>query len=170
MISEGQRNDITYAVPLLEQIDIKESRVLADKGYDSNHLIDYIYDPGGEPTIPSRKGAKFERHYDWFLSFLIYILSFFNNMHKNNCSIFFDIIRQIITAHKKSPFQTPTMHLKMDSLFSGNTTPRSIKQGINHFHKLFQRECNTLSGPVPPTILYHSSVTYHFISHHDLAR
>ncbi len=67
MISEGQRNDITCAIPLLEQIDIEGSHVLADRGYDSSHLIDYIYDHGGEPTIPSRKGAKFERRCDWWL-------------------------------------------------------------------------------------------------------
>ncbi len=67
MVSEGQRHDITYAIPLLAQIDIEGSHVLADKGYDSNQLIDYIYDHGGEPTIPSRRGAKFERHCDWWL-------------------------------------------------------------------------------------------------------
>lgn len=67
MISEGQRNDITYAIPLLEPIDIEESQVLADRGYDSTQLIDYIYEHGGEPTIPSRRGAKFERHCDWWL-------------------------------------------------------------------------------------------------------
>lgn len=67
MISEGQKNDITFAIPLLEQIDIEGSSVLADKGYDSNEPLDYIYSHGGEPTIPSRKGAKFERHCDWWL-------------------------------------------------------------------------------------------------------
>ena len=62
MISEGQRNDIVYAIPLLEQVKIPEgSQILADRGYDSDQLIDYIYDRGGEPTIPSRKSAKFER-------------------------------------------------------------------------------------------------------------
>ena len=30
-------------------------------------LLDYVYARGGEPTIPSRKGAKFERHCDWWL-------------------------------------------------------------------------------------------------------
>ena len=55
MLSEGQRNDINYAIPLLEQVDIKESDILADRGYDSNKLMDYIYAHGGEPTIPSRK-------------------------------------------------------------------------------------------------------------------
>lgn len=67
MLSEGQRNDINYAIPILEQINIEASHVLADRGYDSNQLIDYIYDRGGEPTIPSRKGAKFERLCDWWL-------------------------------------------------------------------------------------------------------
>ncbi len=52
------------AIPLLEQISLNGSQVLADRGYDSNQLIDYIYDHGGEPTIPSRKGARFERHCD----------------------------------------------------------------------------------------------------------
>ena len=53
------------AIPLLEPISLNGSQVLADRGYDSNQLIDYIYDHGGEPTIPSRKGARFERHCDW---------------------------------------------------------------------------------------------------------
>ena len=67
MISEGQRNDINYAIPLLNHIRIDGSKVLADRGYDSNQLMDYIYDHGGEPTIPSRRGAKFERRCDWWL-------------------------------------------------------------------------------------------------------
>lgn len=67
MLSEGQRNDINYAIPILGQTNIEGSNVLADRGYDSQKLIDYIYEKGGEPTIPSRKGAKFERHCDWWL-------------------------------------------------------------------------------------------------------
>ena len=67
MLSEGQRNDINYAIPILEHINIEGSKVLADHEYDSNQLLDYIYEHGGEPAIPSRKGAKFERHCDWWL-------------------------------------------------------------------------------------------------------
>lgn len=67
MLSEGQRNDINYAVPVLEHIDLNGSSVLADRGYDSNKLIDHVYGRGGEPTIPSRKNAKFQRHCDWWL-------------------------------------------------------------------------------------------------------
>lgn len=67
LLSEGQRNDINLAIPLLEQINIKGSKILADRGYDSHKLLDYIYEKDGEPSIPSRKGAKFERHCDWWL-------------------------------------------------------------------------------------------------------
>ena len=66
MIGEGQRNDINYAIPVLEQINIEGTQVMADRGYDSNKLIDYIYENGGEPIIPSKKCAKFERHCDWW--------------------------------------------------------------------------------------------------------
>ena len=66
MISEGQRNDINYAIPVLEKINIEGSLVMADRGYDSYNLIDYIYENGGEPIIPSKKGAKFEHHCDWW--------------------------------------------------------------------------------------------------------
>ena len=45
---------------------IEGSSVLADRGYDSQKLIDYIYENGGEPTIPPKKGAKFERRCDWW--------------------------------------------------------------------------------------------------------
>lgn len=67
MLSEGQCNDINFAIPVLEYINIQGSDVLADRGYDSWQLIEYIYENGGEPTIPSKKGAKFERHCDWWL-------------------------------------------------------------------------------------------------------
>ena len=53
MLSEGQRNDINFAIHVLEHINIEGSSVLADRGYDSQNLIDYIYENGGETTIPS---------------------------------------------------------------------------------------------------------------------
>ena len=67
MLSEGQRNDINYAIPVLVPIAIEGSQVVADLGYDSNKLLDYIYGRIGEPTIPSRNGAKFEHRCDWWL-------------------------------------------------------------------------------------------------------
>ena len=67
MLSEGQRNDINYAIPLLDQIEINGSNVLADEDMTVINYFDYVYARSGEPTIPSRKGAKFERHCDWWL-------------------------------------------------------------------------------------------------------
>ncbi|GFI64879.1 hypothetical protein IMSAG185_00471 [Lachnospiraceae bacterium] len=64
ILSERQRNDINFAIPVLEHINIEGSSVLADRSYDSQNLIDYIYENVGEPTIPSKKGAKFERRCD----------------------------------------------------------------------------------------------------------
>lgn len=67
MISEGQRNDINFAIPVLEHVTLDGCNVLADRGYNSDELIDYIYEHGAEPTIPSKKNAKYERHCDWWL-------------------------------------------------------------------------------------------------------
>ncbi len=58
LISEGQRSDVTYAIPVLENIDLTGSDVLADRGYDCWKLIDHIYEKGGEPSIPSKKGQN----------------------------------------------------------------------------------------------------------------
>lgn len=67
MISEGQRTDIAFAIPLLDHLDLEGNTVLADRGYDSMKLIDYIYDRGGEPCIPPRKNLKIVRKTDWYL-------------------------------------------------------------------------------------------------------
>ncbi len=81
MLSEGQRNDINYAVPVMEHVNINGSFVLADKGYDSNKFIDYIYENGGEPVIPSRKSAKFQRKYDkWIYIERHLVENFFNKI------------------------------------------------------------------------------------------
>lgn len=67
MPSEGQRNVINFAIPVLEHINIEGSNVLAGRGYDSHQLLGYIYENGGKPSIPSKKEARLERHWDWWL-------------------------------------------------------------------------------------------------------
>ena len=54
MISEGQRNDINYAIPLLEHINTNGSNVLADRGYDSNKLLDYILMVENQQSHPEK--------------------------------------------------------------------------------------------------------------------
>ena len=78
LLSKEQRNDINMAIPLLEQFSLNGSQVLANRGYDSNQLIDYIYDHGGEPTISSRKGARFKRHCVWWLYKEKHLVEFFS--------------------------------------------------------------------------------------------
>jgi len=96
MLSEGQHNDINYAIPLLGYVNINGSTVLADRGYDSNNLIDYIYSHGGEPVIPSRKGAKFKRKCDWWLYKERHLVEVFFNKLKN--------FRRIATRYDKHSF------------------------------------------------------------------
>ena len=47
--------------------DLKNSYVLADKGYDSKEFVETIHSQGGIPVIPSRRNAKEPREYDKFL-------------------------------------------------------------------------------------------------------
>ena len=66
-LSEGQESDSKYAIPVLTEVDIDGSDVLADKGYDADKIIDFIYENGGEPTIPSKANRLFQRMCDWWL-------------------------------------------------------------------------------------------------------
>ncbi|CZI82912.1 transposase [Legionella pneumophila] len=62
ILTGGHRNDITQAAELLkEQYD---TIVLADKGYDSQELIDSLHNQGYSSVIPSRKSDKRPRETD----------------------------------------------------------------------------------------------------------
>ena len=52
LLTGGQRNDITQAPALLA--GFKARYVLADKGYDSRELVNFIRALGSEPVIPAR--------------------------------------------------------------------------------------------------------------------
>lgn len=65
ILTGGQRNDITQAIPLLEQTI--DTFVIADKGYDSNEFIEFLKIKNCTPVIPSRKNRKEPRDYDTFL-------------------------------------------------------------------------------------------------------
>ena len=66
-LSEGQESDSAYANEVLTHVDIVGSDVLADKGYDSDKMIDFIYEQGGEPTIPPKANRTVQRQTDWWL-------------------------------------------------------------------------------------------------------
>jgi putative transposase len=60
--SPGQRNDIALAHELVEGIEA--SAVLADKGYDADHLCDKIAETGTQVVIPPKRNRKHQRAYD----------------------------------------------------------------------------------------------------------
>lgn len=62
LLTGGNRNDITQAAELLKEQH--DTVVLADKGYDSQELIDTLHKQGCCPVIPSRKNAKCPREID----------------------------------------------------------------------------------------------------------
>jgi hypothetical protein len=63
-LSEGQESDSDFAIPVLSQVNIDSSDVLADKGYDSDNIIDFIYDNNSGLTISSKINRTFQRRYD----------------------------------------------------------------------------------------------------------
>jgi transposase len=62
ILTGGQGADITQAKPLLEGVSFE--KVLADKGYDSDELVQAIQDRGAEAVIPPRSCRNVQREYD----------------------------------------------------------------------------------------------------------
>ncbi|WP_265039251.1 IS5 family transposase [Wolbachia endosymbiont (group A) of Yponomeuta plumbellus] len=62
MLTPGQRNDITQAEALTE--NISNSTIVADKGYDSNTFITNLKSKGCKVVIPPKRNRKMQREYD----------------------------------------------------------------------------------------------------------
>jgi putative transposase len=58
----GQRHDIVFAHELVE--GIQAEALLADKGYDANHLVEKVEERGTQAVIPPKRGRKIQRAYD----------------------------------------------------------------------------------------------------------
>jgi transposase len=61
-LTEGQVHDVTRASGML--VDARSTKVLADKGYDSNAVVAQIESQGSEAVIPPRRGRRVERAHD----------------------------------------------------------------------------------------------------------
>ena len=61
-VTPGQHSDYTQAEDLLE--DINGEYVIADKGYDSDHIVDKVRSMGAEAVIPPRSNRLRPRTYD----------------------------------------------------------------------------------------------------------
>ena len=62
LLTPGQTHDITQAAPLLKGLAAEQ--VIADKGYDSDQLLQTIHDQGGQAVIPPKRTRKVQRPYD----------------------------------------------------------------------------------------------------------
>lgn len=62
ILTPGQRNDITQAERLTE--DLEDTIVIADKGYDSTSFVESLQNKGCTVVIPSKKNRKVQRSYD----------------------------------------------------------------------------------------------------------
>ena len=63
-LTAGNRADISQARQCLEDHVREGSTVIADRGYDANHLRDWLTTVGATPCIPPRKNRKIQFDYD----------------------------------------------------------------------------------------------------------
>ena len=68
-LTPGQAADIKQAVPLLDQLDPDNlpDALLADKGYDSDALVETLEERGITPVIPPKANRKEPRKTDFAL-------------------------------------------------------------------------------------------------------
>jgi transposase len=62
VVTAGQVNDCTQAIPLLGER--KTGHVLADKGYDSDAIVEHVATMGAVAVIPPKSNRKVQREYD----------------------------------------------------------------------------------------------------------
>ena len=65
LLYRGNQSDIGVVQELLSPFNLLGKLVLADKGYDSEKLADWIRTRGGITVIPSRCSARHPRKIDW---------------------------------------------------------------------------------------------------------
>ncbi len=63
-LTAGNRADITQARQCLAPYVAKDCTVIADRGYDANHLRDWLRERDANPCIPPRKNRKRQIEYD----------------------------------------------------------------------------------------------------------
>jgi transposase len=62
LVTPGQDHDVTHGPALIA--DCTATKVIADKAYDSDTLVEQIYNRNAEPVIPPRSNRNEDRGYD----------------------------------------------------------------------------------------------------------
>lgn len=63
LLTAGQTSDATQAIALLEGFDFEA--VLADRGYDTDAILDFIANHNAQAIIPAKKNRTVQRETDW---------------------------------------------------------------------------------------------------------
>lgn len=67
LLSPGNDHDSSHAIRLLEQVHIRESRILADRAYGAAAIRDYILEQGASYVIPPKSNTPDPWPVDWHL-------------------------------------------------------------------------------------------------------
>ena len=86
LLTGGQRGDATQAIALLEGFDFET--VLADRGYDADHILAFIAQNQAEAVIPAKKNRLIQRDTDWHTYKLRHLVECFMNKIKHYRRIF----------------------------------------------------------------------------------
>ncbi|MGC3988580.1 MAG: IS5 family transposase [Chthoniobacteraceae bacterium] len=65
LVTEGPRADCRQALPLIA--GLRADYLVADRGYDTDAIVNQAQAQGMEPVIPPRKHRKIQRPYDEYL-------------------------------------------------------------------------------------------------------
>ena len=65
IITAGTSADCGQALPLIEEIEAEH--LLADRGYDTNAILEQASRQGMKSVIPPKKNRKIQREYDRYL-------------------------------------------------------------------------------------------------------
>lgn len=86
VLTPGQVADISQATTLLA--DRQATFVIADKGYDADHFIEWIREKEMEPVIPARTNRTCRREYDRHLYRERHLIECFINKFKHYRRLF----------------------------------------------------------------------------------
>jgi transposase len=62
IVTDGPRADCKEAIPLIQNLPCRV--LLADRGYDSDEIVEHAKNSGIQPIIPPKKNRKIQRKYD----------------------------------------------------------------------------------------------------------
>jgi transposase len=97
-ITGGEKSDITQGEELIEGWQRKDTKVIGDKGYDADKLIEKIGE--AQAVIPPKRNRKTQRHYDKHLYQERHLIEcFFHKLkqYRHLCSRFDKLARNFLS-------------------------------------------------------------------------